>query len=1559
VKEGRLLTFLSVALLFVVLLLGVQAMMPADLAGAPVRAAADPAALQLLLTEIVVSPTQGEFVEIHNPGDTAVDLSDVYLTDATYAGGGTYYYNIVTGANAGGGGFADFHARFPDGATIDPGEYQTIALAGSDAFSNTYGIAPTYELYEDGDTPDGVPDMREALPGSINNQGGLSNAGEVVILYYWDGQTDLVTDLDYVLWGDKDEAVDKTGVSIDGPDADEISSTYLADTPIEAQDIVGTGSDPHAYGNSAQRVDMTEGAEVKTGGNGADGHDETSEDLSNTWSEDTPTPNTGLSLITLLLTEIVVSPTQGEFVEIHNPGDTAVDLSDVYLTDATYAGGGTYYYNIVTGANAGGGGFADFHARFPDGATIDPGEYQTIALAGSDAFSNTYGIAPTYELYEDGDTPDGVPDMREALPGSINNQGGLSNAGEVVILYYWDGQTDLVTDLDYVLWGDKDEAVDKTGVSIDGPDADEISSTYLADTPIEAQDIVGTGSDPHAYGNSAQRVDMTEGAEVKTGGNGADGHDETSEDLSNTWSEDTPTPGASGAAPPEQPTIISTDPASDAINANPYLPVKAVFDMEMRASTINATNFTLEDESGPISGAVYYDSGRMTAVFDPVTPLVADTVYTATVKAAVASKGGTPMGADYTWSFTTAPVTFNAYHGSIHNHTAYSDGTADPETAFTAGRDRGLDFMAVTDHSYAIDDTQWEDTLNQASAFTVDGTFVALAGCEYTHGSEGHINVFNTIRRPVRTERGYGYADYTPTLASFYDWLVQHPESVGMFNHPAWMNFNDWGYRADAEPMMQLLEVGNGAYGYYVWTEEEYRKALDYGWRVGPSNNGDTHSNEWAIDNPGRTGIWATELTYDGVLEALGAMRTFATEDGDFEIYLKGDGAWMGETIPNDGAIDFEIYVNDPGAENLVSLELYTDQGQVVTSTVPATSPYTWSFPLDISEGVHYYFVRAEQEDGDRTVTAPIWTAGDVDVSPTGLEITPAQLSTQAPANFRARVTNRGIADAPSITVTFRVDDTVVGTQVIAVPAGSDAFATVGWTPDRTGPVRISAQISGVPEGDNPDDNTIIAERNIVDYAVPLIVIDNGHDNNVFSSGSAEDFKKDLVDHGFNWIEDTDGLTSADLANAVLLIISDPGFRGDDLYTEAEEQAIADYVNSGGALLVAGDSDYNDHGNPEEINNILDKIAGADIRMNSDGTYDDTNQGGVGPWHVLWHVLPARDTTGIGVNVNIVVGFSGCSIYGVDEGGQPIPLTTGDGITVTVVGDDDTYQYDGDGLADHFVYPEGVPIPMAAVQELPGGGRIAVWGDSNESFSDAFTYVPGDGYQNEIYNMETIYWLLGRPLEKWTIAEARFDAELNDTPDHLPDLVWVEGQVTARYGNFFDVMYIQDETGGITIYAPVASLPEELGLESALGKWVRVVGRLDIYQGDTEIQIAWDAEQVQIIGEGTVPDPLVLSTHDAALEENEGWLVQTYGHIAAVLDNYNFIVDDGSGPARVFIDGYNGNFAGLNAGDWALVIGLASEDGAGQRIRVRQQSDVVITPAKRIYFPLVFKNATL
>ncbi len=269
----------------------------------------------------------------------------------------------------------------------------------------------------------------------------------------------------------------------------------------------------------------------------------------------------------LLISEVVVTPTAGEFIEVYNPNATAMDLSNVFITDATFAADGTYYYNIVTGSNAGGGSFGDFLARFPDGASIAPGAYQTIAIAGSDAYFSTYGTNPDYELFEDNTSADGILDMREALPGSINSQGGLTNGGEVAILFYWDGTTDLVTDLDYVIWGDTDEAVDKTGISIDGPDADTDVSTYSNDTSIASQQLVSTSA--HANGQSFQRQDLFEGTEITSGGNGVNGQDETSEDFMNTWCSSSATPGAESSCGGNPVALFKINEVQGATSASP------------------------------------------------------------------------------------------------------------------------------------------------------------------------------------------------------------------------------------------------------------------------------------------------------------------------------------------------------------------------------------------------------------------------------------------------------------------------------------------------------------------------------------------------------------------------------------------------------------------------------------------------------------------------------------------------------------------------------------------------------------------------------------------------------------------------------------------------------------------------------------------------------------------------------------------------------------------------------------------------------------------------------
>ncbi|WP_437670097.1 thrombospondin type 3 repeat-containing protein [Sorangium sp. So ce131] len=246
---------------------------------------------KLLLTELVVHPASAEFVEIYNPGSAPVDLSDYYLADYRA------YYQLVAAAAATLPNTNDFLVRFPAGAEIGPGEIQTVSLAGAACFRmgceetrtfGGWGSLPTYEIYNAGTFGAGesksaaaVPDMLPALPGSVGETRGLTNDHECLILFYWDGVSDLVKDVDYVFYGTggPNLPVDKTGVSVDGPDPGTASTAYPDDAPDDVALHV-----PLSSSGGSCRKDFTEGAQIASGGSGVTGAVETSEPWSSTWA---------------------------------------------------------------------------------------------------------------------------------------------------------------------------------------------------------------------------------------------------------------------------------------------------------------------------------------------------------------------------------------------------------------------------------------------------------------------------------------------------------------------------------------------------------------------------------------------------------------------------------------------------------------------------------------------------------------------------------------------------------------------------------------------------------------------------------------------------------------------------------------------------------------------------------------------------------------------------------------------------------------------------------------------------------------------------------------------------------------------------------------------------------------------------------------------------------------------------------------------------------------------------------------------------------------------------
>lgn len=242
----------------------------------------------------------------------------------------------------------------------------------------------------------------------------------------------------------------------------------------------------------------------------------------------------------LLITEVKTQPSSAEFIEIANLLSVEVPLRDYYLTDdRQYA---SLPQSERDGNEVNVGGF-DAILRFPEGAVLMPGQVAVVAMDEVGFGAAFGGAAPDYALDL---APAPVAAAMEVIADASQSME-ITDTGEAITLFRWDGLNDLVTDVDIVEIGDSPPAAgqengvpDKTAVEVDGPDTDDTARSYAPDGATMPAMTFRSGN-----GGSYKRAALEGAAEPDTGSNGIAGHDETSEDTLTTWdqSDSAPTPG--------------------------------------------------------------------------------------------------------------------------------------------------------------------------------------------------------------------------------------------------------------------------------------------------------------------------------------------------------------------------------------------------------------------------------------------------------------------------------------------------------------------------------------------------------------------------------------------------------------------------------------------------------------------------------------------------------------------------------------------------------------------------------------------------------------------------------------------------------------------------------------------------------------------------------------------------------------------------------------------------------------------------------------------------------
>ncbi len=214
----------------------------------------------------------------------------------------------------------------------------------------------------------------------------------------------------------------------------------------------------------------------------------------------------------LLLSRIVTQPNSAESISIINPTASDINLGNYYLCDDEE------YYKMQTDGDLSPSHIANgFTAKFPD-INITAGD--TLHLVFNENYADFYGISFTPNLFLYGTETNSMRETESGSFGGSDNK--INDDAEMIILFYWDGiAANPIKDVDYFLWGNVQNAINKSGIS-----------GYNADTAVESQTYFeNSTSEFQAY----SRKDFTESGELTSNGNGITGHDETSENFTTSW----------------------------------------------------------------------------------------------------------------------------------------------------------------------------------------------------------------------------------------------------------------------------------------------------------------------------------------------------------------------------------------------------------------------------------------------------------------------------------------------------------------------------------------------------------------------------------------------------------------------------------------------------------------------------------------------------------------------------------------------------------------------------------------------------------------------------------------------------------------------------------------------------------------------------------------------------------------------------------------------------------------------------------------------------------------
>jgi len=294
----------------------------------------------------------------------------------------------------------------------------------------------------------------------------------------------------------------------------------------------------------------------------------------------------------------------------------------------------------------------------------------------------------------------------------------------------------------------------------------------------------------------------------------------------------------------DAPPTVTTDPANNAVDVLLNKIIIATFSVPIDSLTLKtpASTFTIKQGSSLVPGRFSYTNN--TAIFIPTSPLSPFTTYTGTITTGAKNLLGTPLAADYVWTFKTIPQLI-VYSNPLIGGTTTGGGTFAQGSAVTvtAIPNAGYTFANWTD-SVTIVSTSASYQFNMAgnktlvANFTITPFTVAVSSNPVLGGTTSGSGTFNsgaTVAVTAVANAGYSFANWTEggisvSTTATYTFIIAKnrilvanytaiPYTVALSSNPLTGGTTTGGGVFNSGSSVTVTALANAGYTFTNWTE--------------------------------------------------------------------------------------------------------------------------------------------------------------------------------------------------------------------------------------------------------------------------------------------------------------------------------------------------------------------------------------------------------------------------------------------------------------------------------------------------------------------------------------------------------------------------------------------------------------------------------------------------------------------------------------------------------------------------------------------------------------------